>query len=509
MKIKKLPLFLIICACAVGAAAFTACSSGDGSSEAAGCSHSCESWTETVNTCTAHAREGICVKCGEKVTQNLAPKGHTFGEWVDYVNNCKAHVLARECSDCGATVTMTAMPTGHDFSEWEYVTDECGETRQTRSCSACGTEENKNNVAKPHEFGEWTDKVKTCLEYTQERLCENCGEKETRELTAAGHIYENGECKNCGEPFCDGEDTSVLDRYNSTYGYSYFLDNDENAAELYKKIDAAVRNFHVDKTAPTGSLTANGNTYLSLPAISFGELGLTGERAIAVWKTYRDDNPLYYWISNSVVYEENGGSLYVIVSDEYADGNARMEANDLVYNKVNEYSMMISGGDAYSKAKVYHDEIINTIDYAFADENTPETADWAHSIIGVFAEKGGVCEAYARAFQILLNYNGVENIMVTGNAVDGVDDSSEPERHAWNLVKLDDGKWYWCDVTWDDTGAAGKGVVYSYFLVNDKQITEDGKSFTETHIADEETNTASEFLYPLPERSDKEYDPAK
>lgn len=514
MKIKKFPLFLIICACAAFAAAFTACGSGgssDGASGATACKHVCESWTDTVNTCTEHKREGVCTECGEKVTQNLAPKGHTFGDWEDTINNCKAHTLKRTCSDCGVTVTMSAMPTGHAFGEWEYVTENCGETRQKRSCSECGAEETKNNVAKPHAFGEWQDKVNNCIEHTQTRTCSNCPAEELRDLNPEGHVFEHGKCTVC-DADCSVGQTLYLNKYNSVYGYTYFLEKDDNATELYRRIDDAARLFHLDKYAATERLEADGKAYVALPAIDCASLGIEEKTAVAVWKTFRDDNPLYYWMMNTVVFEKVGGTLHILVWEDYTDGEKRLAANELVYNKVEEYSKMLSGGGAYDKAKTFHDAIIKNVDYVFGKDGAPVTDDWAHSIMGVFAEKGAVCESYARTFQILLNYNGVENVFVTGDGVIGFDDSgnaNEYERHAWNLVRLDDGKWYWCDVTWDDTGAVGTGVSYAYFLVNDTQIIADGKSFMQTHIADDETKIAEVFLYPLPERSDKEYSPAE
>jgi transglutaminase/protease-like cytokinesis protein 3 len=102
------------------------------------------------------------------------------------------------------------------------------------------------------------------------------------------------------------------------------------------------------------------------------------------------------------------------------------------------------------------------MEYAYeADGSTPENDAWAHNILGVFEKKTGVCEAYSKTFQLLLNYCGVDNIYVTGYAT---------EPHAWNLAKMDDGSWYWFDLTWDDKSDTNSntldwawGIWYNYF----------------------------------------------
>ena len=51
---------------------------------------------------------------------------------------------------------------------------------------------------------------------------------------------------------------------------------------------------------------------------------------------------------------------------------------------------------------------------------------------------------------------------------DGVDSDGNKEAHAWNYVKMDNGKWYAVDATWDDPiiiGGSSAGVNrYQYFL---------------------------------------------
>ena len=41
--------------------------------------------------------------------------------------------------------------------------------------------------------------------------------------------------------------------------------------------------------------------------------------------------------------------------------------------------------------------------------------------------------------------------------------------HMWNMIRVDDGQWYWCDITWDDATTSPLGTDYKYFCVRDNQ----------------------------------------
>ena len=68
----------------------------------------------------------------------------------------------------------------------------------------------------------------------------------------------------------------------------------------------------------------------------------------------------------------------------------------------------------YKLALALHDKIITSIDYAYNSQGDAEDALWAHNVLGVFEKRSGVCESYAKTFQLLLNFCGIDNIYVTG-----------------------------------------------------------------------------------------------
>lgn len=75
------------------------------------------------------------------------------------------------------------------------------------------------------------------------------------------------------------------------------------------------------------------------------------------------------------------------------------------------------------------------------------------SIVGsLLPDYQPVCEGYAKALQLLCHEAGIICVQQSGIANGG--------GHMWAVVKLD-GKWYFCDPTWDDPGTDGSSWEYS------------------------------------------------
>ncbi len=468
------------------------------------CVHVYGEWTDEINNCNVHKVKRVCSLCGD-IEYDFLEAGHIYGPWTDIVNNCTVHTQKRFCTECGAIQTNSLPAKGHSYGDWEVVTDTCTEYVQKHVCSVCKEEEEKTLTPIGHSYGEWVDVINTCTQHTQKQTCSGCGDFKTRALKTDGHDFENGTCKKCGQSVADGGGAE-LDKYNGDYGYNYFKQNNLTAQQtLYERIDAGVRAFHLDKTANAEQKLQNGKTVYIAATAEYSDLSLSADEAVSVWKTFKDDNPLYYWLSGELVYTAE--ELYMLAVEDYAQGDVRIRANDFVYNKVAEYSFLLDVNDnAYRKALAFHDKIISAVDYAYESVGVPQTAHWAHSVMGVFEERGAVCESYAKTFQLLLNYNGVENIFVTGRG--------NSEEHAWNLVQLDNGEWYWCDLTWDDTPARYCGISYQYFLVNDTQQVNwlDGGRYYNTvdtfltrHTPHTAQGTSIQFLYELPARATANY----
>ena len=63
----------------------------------------------------------------------------------------------------------------------------------------------------------------------------------------------------------------------------------------------------------------------------------------------------------------------------------------------------------------------------------------------------------SKTFSLMMNFLDIECVTVI-NA-----------EHMWNLIKLEDGKWYWVDVTHDDPYNLNNTVLHIYFCKNDTE----------------------------------------
>ncbi len=182
------------------------------------------------------------------------------------------------------------------------------------------------------------------------------------------------------------------------------------------------------------------------------------------------DGENYYYISRFMCYENDGemaqhlfvwykyNSQEEVAQHRKADADLRAKVEDIVS------SVVQNGMSEYETAKVLHDYIaLNcAYDMRYYSGGMPSASYTAY---GVLMDNIGVCAGYARAYQKLLQYCGIECEYVTGYANGG--------RHAWNIVKID-GEWYNVDVTWDDPTPDRKGYVrYNYFLRSDAVMARD------------------------------------
>lgn len=404
-------------------------------------------------------------------------------------------------SDSNEPVTLPGEATvapdcSHRYGEWKVAQDAECETEglQYRLCEKCNGREESAISPTGHTEEDMKPIPATCVLAGREggTQCAVCKKVLTAPtvLLAKGHpSYSNGHCTACLEPV-DGSDGLVyLDVYNQSYGYEYLgtMESGDALQTLYRAFDEAVKLFHTDPSVEATELS--GSYVVCSP--DFAKLGLTKEEAQAVWKTYRDDHPLYYWISNQVGTGDD--KIYLMVFSDYADGETRMETNQLVYDGIAEYlSEVYEGSTDYEVALLIHDALIRNIDYAYNAEGVAEEADWAHSILGIFDGRGAVCEGIAKAYQLLLCFYDVDCLFVTGE--------SRGVGHAWNVICLD-GAWYGVDVTWDENYTesefydAAQGIPYNFFCLSATEFAKDRKtdSFEAASVA---------FLYKIPTLSE-------
>ena len=275
---------------------------------------------------------------------------------------------------------------------------------------------------------------------------------------------------------------------HSTYGYKDLANNPNGEAmqELYRRM------YHTSEAFvnSTNDIQSTEGMYL-LDDINLSDYGLTVNEGVAVWKIFRLDNPRYYWISNTLTV--SGDNLIVLIDESYSSAAYRAECDTAINNMIKEFDSLIDDGMSDLEiAMAAHDFIIGRMDYAYeSDGVTPQNDIWAHNMIGCAKYGLGVCEAYAETFMFLCQRYGVDAIIVTGKS------ASTNEGHEWNMLKIDD-VWYGVDVTWDETNENDK-VSYDWFGMS-------GESCEVDHITDSFNSTGLDYLYRLPEMSERTFE---
>jgi len=140
--------------------------------------------------------------------------------------------------------------------------------------------------------------------------------------------------------------------------------------------------------------------------------------------------------------------LRVYEDEEYSEALRKFEAQYLLPLK--------EKASAYERIAGAHDLLCSLAMYDYSeyfDNNRPE----AHDLVGFMSNREVVCDGYAKTFQWMLYYLGIDSYEVIGRA--------NGELHAWNKVLLD-GTWYNVDACWDDGG------YYRYYFLRSDDFFE-------------------------------------
>ncbi len=152
-----------------------------------------------------------------------------------------------------------------------------------------------------------------------------------------------------------------------------------------------------------------------------------------------NDNPDLFFVSSSIsykYYESTGTTAFVMPC--YSMTAEEISSANVIFNNgvQNALSCVDNSMTDLQKALVIHDYICDNAVYK-------ENGYITHSAYGFFYNGEVVCAGYTLAYAYLLNQLGIDTAHISSDAM----------KHAWNAVCID-GKWYQCDVTWDDINAS-------------------------------------------------------
>ena len=220
-----------------------------------------------------------------------------------------------------------------------------------------------------------------------------------------------------------------------------------------------------------------------------GSKGITQETVYRIFTAISDDNPLIYYLNQSVISIAEDSNGNIAICPKYFFTKEKIhEYNKKIQDTVNKLAVKLNltEGSELDREKKVHDYLCNNVvyDYDGADMNDPAQVILSHNIIGVFAHRRAQCEGIAKAVKVLLNAVDVKCIIVSGKAT--TDDGRIVE-HAWNMVNID-GIPSHLDVTWDIGASKKDAISYDYYNVTDTQIKRNHRIFGKMPACDSEKN---------------------
>lgn len=221
---------------------------------------------------------------------------------------------------------------------------------------------------------------------------------------------------------------------------------------------------------------------------------------LAVYSTamtaFIKDFPEFFWLNGYVeanaefmAGESVGNVMISLGIYDYWRENDIGQAAALLDEEVNR---IVNAAKSYltdfERVKYVHDTIIlnvkyDTASYELGDEISNEADAKINTPYGALIDGKAVCGGYAGAFMLVMRKLGYNCEFITGIADGGP--------HAWNMIELGN-EYYHIDLTWDDADGTPCEIVYSYFCVNDDEISKNHISYVEL---DSLSSTATEYNY--------------
>lgn len=185
-------------------------------------------------------------------------------------------------------------------------------------------------------------------------------------------------------------------------------------------------------------------------------------------------------LTNETIFKVKDITFYFQLDTDFqGDIDYARRCKDQLFRELGDFP--VEGETRYEKVKSIHDHLIQTVSYN-------KDAVFTHSVIGSLIYGESVCEGYSEAFKLICDRENIPCIVVVNG------------NHMWNQVKMEDGKWYAVDVTWDDRDfveeLTGSDVAYDYFLKG-------MNSFIMSHLP---ISSLYGISYQTPALSRKDYD---
>ena len=194
----------------------------------------------------------------------------------------------------------------------------------------------------------------------------------------------------------------------------------------------------------------DGSEYVSVYDVSYGSNSEYTDRDTFDFTFYASGK---YYIRFNTLYKTSSGAFEYMDTGTYERGIV-LDISDSNYPSVETITDTVARecltqcATDFDKAVWLNDWLVDKCSYDYSYTYC--------SAEGALARGSGTCEAYHRAYVMLLNKVGISTGRIVGNG------------HVWTAVKLD-GKWYQVDTTWNDAGYTDPNLDlrHLYFGLND------------------------------------------
>lgn len=210
--------------------------------------------------------------------------------------------------------------------------------------------------------------------------------------------------------------------------------------------------------------------------IDVSDLALSVEEGAALYLATRNTFPRYFDVKGEIRYSYDPAKNTIIaLYPEYACSKEEHAARLATYEA--ELARVLNDalpGNALQEmtpveiALALHDSLALHAKYCHAALTDAENNPDAWNAYGLIVNKTAVCEGYALAYADLLRECGIYSQYAT----------SETAAHAWNAVEVEDGVFYYVDVTWDDPSMESRDgdqdvsgfVRHTYFMLTREEL---------------------------------------
>ncbi len=279
------------------------------------------------------------------------------------------------------------------------------------------------------------------------------------------------------------------------YGYIN-LDAFENAyymKALYNQLldtFTELWNDPSDITATTVHYASGDKDEYLYGDIHFDGYYLTKDELSAVYSLFHYDHPIFFFDQGFTMSGFAGyfTSMKIMVSEDYINGSTRQAFQQEIIDGIPAFTEAVqSKSSDYEKGLAIQTLITDKIDYSYQEDGTANKAKWAHNVLGYFSDYNeGVCECYAKTFHLAAAMCDIDAVYVVSSS------------HAWNMMRADDGNYYYLDATWDDERTQPK-----YFCCGTDTLGTD-----ESHVPLTTEGTGMYYLYDLPYVGTDDYIPS-